>query len=121
MWQSVVNGRELKFHLAGINNQNFIMRDEQTGSSWWQQISGAAIQGDLKGEKLADVSSEEVSFAVWKRENPGGRVLRPEAEILAKGEYESADWEQKIGKMPVRIAGQIDKTFEPRARLRRCD
>jgi len=44
VWQSVVNGQTLKFHLAGINNQNFIMRDEQTGS-WWQQISGEAIQG----------------------------------------------------------------------------
>lgn len=114
MWQSVVNGQQLKFHLAGINNQNFIMRDEQTGS-WWQQISGAAIQGAFKGEKLTDVASEEVSFAVWKQENPNGRVLRPDAKILAANRYESADWETQIGKMPVRIAGEQDKTFEPRA------
>jgi hypothetical protein len=37
----------LNFHLAGINNQNFIMRDEETGT-WWQQVSGTAIQGPLK-------------------------------------------------------------------------
>ena len=28
------------FVSPGINNQNFIMRDEQTGS-WWQQVTGA--------------------------------------------------------------------------------
>jgi hypothetical protein len=32
VWETTVNGRVLHFHLAGINNQNFIMRDEETGS-----------------------------------------------------------------------------------------
>ena len=34
-----VDGRRLHFHLAGINNQNFIMQDEETGT-WWQQVTG---------------------------------------------------------------------------------
>jgi hypothetical protein len=109
VWQSVVNGQTLKFHLAGINNQNFIMRDEQTGS-WWQQISGEAIQGAMKGQKLAPVDYDELSFGIWKRENPNGRVLRPEA-----GKQESADWEKQVGKMPVRIASKPDDALEPRA------
>ena len=37
-----MSGLVLTFHLAGINNQNFLMRDEQTGT-YWQQISGRAI------------------------------------------------------------------------------
>lgn len=109
MWQSVVNGQTLKFRLAGINNQNFIMRDEQSGS-WWQQISGAAIQGPMKGQKLTEVPMDEVSFAVFKRENPAGRVLRPE-----NGRVEDADWEAQVAKMPVRVDGTIDTTLEPRA------
>jgi hypothetical protein len=108
VWQSVVNGQTLKFHLAGINNQNFIMRDEETGS-WWQQISGEAIQGKLKGQKLENVAMDEISFAVFKRENPNGRVLRPD-----ENKVESADWEAEVGKMPVRISGELDKTLEPR-------
>jgi hypothetical protein len=108
VWQSVVNGQTLKFHLAGINNQNFIMRDEQTGS-WWQQISGEAIQGALKGQKLAPVDYDEISFGLWKRENPNGRVLRPEGEKL-----ESADWEAQVAKMPVRVATKLDNVLEPR-------
>ena len=31
MWGRTVNGLTLTFHLAGINNQNFLMRDEETG------------------------------------------------------------------------------------------
>ncbi|MBX7173718.1 MAG: DUF3179 domain-containing protein [Pyrinomonadaceae bacterium] len=104
-----MNGQTLNFELAGINNQNFIMRDTQTGS-WWQQISGEAIQGSFKGQKLVPVNFDEISFGIWKRENPNGRVLRPD-----NNKTESADWENQVGKMPVRINAKIEDTFEPRA------
>lgn len=84
------------------------MRDEETGS-WWQQISGEAIQGKLKGQKLENVAMDEISFGVFKRENPNGRVLRPDGEKL-----ESADWEAEVAKMPVSISTELDKTLEPR-------
>ena len=85
------------------------MRDEETGS-WWQQISGEAIQGAMKGQKLVPVEYDEISFGIWKRENPDGRVLRPEGE-----KQESADWEAQVAKMPVRVSAQLDNTLEPRA------
>ncbi len=108
-----MNGRKLTFHLAGINNQNFIMRDEETGS-WWQQVSGEAIQGALKGQKLENVYTDELTFGEWKRENPDGRVLRPDEKILAANKYESADWEAQVARMPVRIGDKLDATLEPR-------
>ena len=110
MWQSVVNGQKLTFHLAGINNQNFIMRDDETGT-WWQQISGKAIQGPLKGAQLANVDMDEVSFAVWKNENPNGRVLRPDGDA---GHAESPDWEQQVGQMRVTTSAALDSRLEPR-------
>jgi hypothetical protein len=82
--------------LWGINNQNFIMRDEQTGS-WWQQVSGEAIQGPLKGRRLAPVVHDEVSFGIWKRERPGGRVLKPDPR--QKDRYEDANWERQMKKV----------------------
>lgn len=84
------------------------MRDEQTGS-WWQQISGEAIQGKFKGAKLENVPMDEITFAVFKRENPNGRVLRPENE-----RRESAEWETEVAKMPVRISTGQDKTLDAR-------
>lgn len=98
MWEANVDGRPLRFHLAGINNQNFIMRDEETGS-WWQQVSGKAIQGPMKGKQLNAVFWDELSFATWKREQPGGRVLLPDERVQAR--YENADWEEEYAKQPV--------------------
>jgi len=114
VWQSVVNGQTLKFRLAGINNQNFIMMDEDTGS-WWQQISGEAIQGPLKGQKLVPVETDELTFGTWKRENPNGRVLLPDEKIRSEQKYEPADWESQVAKMPVRVSAKLDTVLEPRA------
>jgi hypothetical protein len=100
VWEAAVDGRTLHFHLAGINNQNFIMRDEETGS-WWQQVSGEAILGPLKGRRLKPVPQDEISFALWKREQPNGRVLRPDPRVAAAHHYAPADWETGIAKLPV--------------------
>jgi hypothetical protein len=103
----------LHFHLAGINNQNFIMRDEETGS-WWQQVSGKAIHGPLKGHQLKSVFHDEVSFAIWKREQPQGRVLRPDEKIASSNQYEKADWEARVGRMPAVKETDVDKRLAPR-------
>ena len=86
------------------------MRDSQTGS-WWQQVSGEAIQGSFKGQKLSEVFHDEVTFGVWKREHPNGRVLRPDEKIFTADKYEKATWEDEVGKMPVRINAKIEETF----------
>jgi hypothetical protein len=90
----------LHFHLAGINNQNFLMRDEETGS-FWQQITGAAIAGPLKGAKLTLVAQDELTFGLWKKEQPNGTVLAPRPRDAAK--YEKATWESEIAKLPTVI------------------
>ena len=100
MWETTVDGRVLHFHLAGINNQNFIMKDEETGS-WWQQVTGEAILGPLKGKRLKPVFMDELTFATWKREQPQGRVLRPDEKIAAQGKYAPPDWEERMLKVPV--------------------
>src|SRR5262245_43443051 len=74
------------------------MRDEET-RSWWQQVTGEAIQGPLKGSRLNPVFHDELSFAGWKREQPQGRVLKPDPRVASK--YEAADWEEKYATLPV--------------------
>lgn len=108
-----MDGQVLHFYLAGINNQNFIMRDKETGT-WWQQVSGKAILGPLKGRQLKRVFHDELSFAIWKREKPEGRVLKPDDKIVAANQYETADWETRIGKMRVVEGVDVDKRLAPR-------
>jgi len=113
VWETTVNGRQLHFHLAGINNQNFIMRDEETGS-WWQQVTGEAIQGPLKGQKLRPVLHDELTFALWKAEQPQGRVLRPDERITKANEYATADWEAQVQKLRVTTSHTVDASLKPR-------
>jgi len=100
VWKRSVGGRVLHFYLAGINNQNFLMRDRETGT-WWQQISGKAIFGKLKGESLELAPFDELSFGLWKKESPGGQVLAPVARYQKK--YESK-WEDEVLKLPVPVS-----------------
>jgi len=93
VWRSEVNGQSLHFRLVGVNNQNFIMEDEETGS-WWQQVTGEAIQGPLKGERLEAMPYEILSFELWRAENPDGRVLSVEDNRLA--DYAAADWVEDL-------------------------
>ena len=90
----------LHFYLAGINNQNFLMRDKETGT-WWQQITGKAIYGPLQGSALDLVPADELSFGEWKSEVSGGKVL---AEVPKyKKEYDP-NWEPEVAKLPVVIS-----------------
>ena len=89
------------------------MRDEETGS-WWQQVSGKAIHGPLQGHQLKSVFHDEVSFAIWKGEQPDGRVLKPDEVIAAKDDYEKPDWEARYEKLRVVEGTDVDKRLAPR-------
>ena len=90
----------MHFYLAGINNQNFLMRDRETGT-WWQQITGKAIYGPLQGAALDLVLSDELTFGQWRTESPSGQVLAPVAKYTK--EYDS-NWEPDVAKLPVVIS-----------------
>ncbi len=90
------------------------MRDEETGS-WWQQVSGEAVQGPMKGRKLNAVFCDELTFSTWKREHPEGRVLKPDEKVAAK--YEAEDWETQYENF--RVVTPIDPAdkLKPRTLL----
>jgi Protein of unknown function (DUF3179) len=104
VWKRTARGRELHFYLAGINNQNFLMRDRETGS-WWQQVSGHAIAGELAGSTLELMPNDELTFDLWKSESPNGLVL-----ALVAGHEKDYDqeWEKEVAKYrtPLTFPGQ---------------
>jgi hypothetical protein len=100
VWGREVDGLILTFHLAGINNQNFLMRDEETGT-YWQQISGRAISGRLAGKQLKRIASDELSFPIWKAERPSGTIL---LDVPAfSSQYAPPDWDTKMKSTPTVI------------------
>jgi len=97
VWSREVDGRVLRFHLGGVNNQNFIMFDEETGS-WWQQITGECIFGQLKGKRLRRIASDEVSLAIWRAEHSSSTVVKFDPKYLSS--YAGSDWEKRTGAAP---------------------
>ncbi len=93
VWSRVIDGRALHFRLAGINNGNALMRDEET-SSIWQQSTGTAIFGPFRGRQLQLVRCDELTFSLWRNEYPTGLVLEPHAQYA--GEYDAKDWEKHV-------------------------
>jgi hypothetical protein len=111
VWRAEIDGRRLRFHLTGINNQNFLMGDEETGS-WWQQVTGQALHGPLQGRRLDLVFSDEISFGLWRREHPRGRVLRPQEGVPWR--RFSQDWEADTAKLPVVMPARSGDPLPPR-------
>jgi len=111
VWDRTLDGRTLSFRLYGINNQNFIMRDDQTGS-WWQQVNGEAIQGPLRGRRLRGIAQDEIAFSVFREENPWARVLKPVAGMAAS--YEP-NWERRVKKLPTVTKAAAGDPLPPRA------
>ena len=93
VWSRVLDGRTLNFHLGGINNGNALLRDAET-SSIWQQSTGECIFGPFRGRHLAQVSANELTFALWRNENRNGTILLPDRAVA--DQYDPADWEQHI-------------------------
>ena len=98
--ENSARGRELHFYLAGINNQNFLMRDRETGS-WWQQVTGRAIAGPLAGSTLELMPNDELTFALWKSESPHGLVLAPVA-------GHEKDYDERVGKGSCEVSGAAE-------------
>lgn len=71
-----VDGKVLRFGVSGnLRYSDLIMWDDLT-ETWWQQLTGEAIVGDYRGAVLRMISSQLVSFEVFKLRFPAGKVLR---------------------------------------------
>jgi hypothetical protein len=113
VWESVVNGRRLRFRLAGINNQNFVMQDEETGS-WWQQVTGRSFAGPMAGAQLTLLPHDEVAFGIWKADHAAGRVLKSDEVVEARDDYAPLDWERRMARTRVVTTLPKGSPFEPR-------
>jgi len=113
VWKSIIDDQLLTFRLIGVNNQNFIMEDEQTGS-WWQQVTGQAIQGPLAGMRLEPMFFEQVTWALWSRENPDSTVLESRPEFVESYWPELERDENRDGEliMPFPVEADPEDTLE---------
>ncbi len=83
VYSPYVNGRYEQFRLVGMDHFNALFEDAST-RSWWQQATGTAIVGKLKGVKLAEVASAQMRLGDWMSLYPNSLTLQPDPNFIAK-------------------------------------
>ncbi len=74
----MINGEVVEFGTSGkLYNSNLVMYDRKT-DSYWSQIDGLAIVGELTGTKLTPLSIDTVVWRDWKNGHPDSEVLSQE-------------------------------------------
>ena len=86
-----VDGETLRFGVSGnLLNSDLIMWDDAT-ESWWQQLTGYAIVGEYTGRRLEFVTSQMISFAVFRERYPLGQVLQGPFGAYGRNPYAGYD------------------------------
>ena len=81
VFEPLVNGKKEKFRLVGMDHFNAMLEDATT-KSWWRQVSGEAITGKLKGQKLPEVFSTQTSLVEWLRLNPASLIMQADPAFI---------------------------------------
>jgi len=76
VFRADVKGRTLHFQYDRMVAANEVQKDAETGSSW-QQATGEAIDGPLKGTRLTLYPSVRTTWAEWRKRYPHTLVLKP--------------------------------------------
>ncbi len=73
------------FRLVGMDHFNAMFEDAGT-KSWWQQSTGMAIAGPLKGAQLKELPSEQMRLGAWLRKHPESIIMQPDTTYKEKFE-----------------------------------
>ena len=112
-----LDGEVFDFGTSGLlRNSDLVMWDRQT-ESWWQQITGEAIVGELTGTKLTFIPANVISWGDFREIHPQGQVLTRETGFIrnyASPPYRGYD---EIGSTPFLFSGEIDDRLDAMERV----
>jgi len=75
VFEPIINGKKETFRLVGMDHFNAMLEDATT-KSWWQQATGKAVAGQLKGQQLPEVPSTQTSLIKWLELHPGSKIMQ---------------------------------------------
>lgn len=101
VFDPTVNGKMEKFRLVGMDHYNAMLEDAST-KSWWQQATGEAITGKLKGTKLKEIFSTQTSLKQWQLLYPNTTIMQRDLASLKK--YDTT-FNYETGKRKSRLTG----------------
>jgi len=86
VFEPIVDGRHETFRLVGMDSFNAMFEDTRTGS-WWRQATGTAVTGPLKGTRLTEVDSVQLTLGQFFALHPNALVMQPDPTFAS--EYDS--------------------------------
>jgi len=99
VFEPLVNGKPEKFRLVGMDHFNAMFEDATT-KSWWRQVNGEAITGELKGQQLPEIYSTQTSLADWLQLNPNSLIMQADPAFIksydSSFKYESGSSKSKL-------------------------
>ncbi len=108
VFDRTVFGATLRFGVSGnLRNSDLIMWDDLT-ETWWQQLTGEGIVGDLAGVQLPFLPSQLLSYDEYKEAFPAGEVLSPDTGFIrnyGRNPYSGYD---SIDDRPFLFRGDVD-------------
>lgn len=108
-----LNDKVYSFGVSGmLRHSDMVMYDRET-ESFWQQISGEAIVGEMNGKTLNQFPSQIVSFEQFAKAFPKGRVLSRDtghSRDYGRNPYTGYD---DIERTPFLFRGKPDNRLRP--------
>lgn len=101
VYEPVINGKQETFRLVGMDHFNAMLEDATT-KSWWRQVTGEAVTGKLKGQKLPEVLSTQSTLSEWLKLYPHSLIMQPDPTFTAS--YDTA-FKYESGKSKSKLTG----------------
>ena len=80
VYSPIINGKQESFRLVGMDRFNAMFED-QTTKRWWQQATGVAVAGPLKGSMMKEIFSSQMKLSEWIALHPETLVLQPDPDF----------------------------------------
>lgn len=112
-----LDGLVLDFGTSGnLRNSDLIMWDRQT-ETWWQQLTGEGIVGELTGKRLTFLPAAVISWEDFKVTFPDGQVLaRPTDTGRRYGQNPYVGYD-RADSPPFLFRGDLDGRLLPKERV----
>lgn len=72
---------------SALYESDMVMVDHKTGS-YWMQVSGEALVGELAGQRLTALPSQTTTWALWREQYPESLVLSQETGFDRNYQYD---------------------------------
>jgi len=117
VFNRMLEGRVFDFGVSGnLRNSDLIMWDRQT-QTWWQQLTGEGIIGELAGYQLPFIPASIISWADFKAAHPEGLVLSRNTGFnrpYGSNPYSGYDL---VDRPPFLFDGELDDRLLPKERV----